>query len=96
MPLPSARALVAGQESCVELGGDDQMQAGAAEEDADGLTRFVGTIALRSWLAFSTLAVVGFVVFLFLDGDDPLRSDDPYIVGLFLGSWPRALRSSSR
>lgn len=39
----------------------------------------------RAWLAFSVLAIVGFTVFLFIDRDDPLRSDDPYLVGFIFG-----------
>lgn len=39
----------------------------------------------RMWLAFSILSIVGFVIFLCIDHDNPLRSDDPYIVGIFFG-----------
>jgi hypothetical protein len=53
---------------------------------AKTVRQFVGTLALRSWLVFSALAVLGFVVFLFLDGDNPLQSDDPYLVGFFFGT----------
>jgi hypothetical protein len=40
---------------------------------------------LRAWLAFSALAIIGASTFLIIDRDDPLRSDDPYLAGIFLG-----------
>ncbi len=39
----------------------------------------------RAWLAFCVVAIIGFTLFLFVDGDDPLRSDDPYLVGFTVG-----------
>ncbi len=49
------------------------------------LARFAGALTLRAWVAFSALAIVGFAVFLRIDGDDPLESDDPYLLGFVFG-----------
>jgi hypothetical protein len=38
---------------------------------------------LRTWLAFSVTAFVAALVFSLLDGDNLLRSDDPYLAGGF-------------
>lgn len=40
----------------------------------------------RAWLAFCLLSFLFALAFLLLDGDNPLRSDDPYIVGFLFGS----------
>jgi hypothetical protein len=45
----------------------------------------LGMAAWKAWLVFSLTAVVGAVLFIFLDGDNPLRSDDPYIAGNLFG-----------
>ena len=47
--------------------------------------QFVRTSLLRCWLGFSALTVLGWAAFLVIDGDNPLRSDDPYLVGLICG-----------
>ncbi len=49
------------------------------------IRQLAGTSALRGWLAFCTLAAIGFVWFWFIDHDNPLQSDDPYLVGFFFG-----------
>ena len=49
--------------------------------NAKDLGRLLGTRVLRAWLASSAFAILGFAVNWFIDGDDPLQSDDPYIVG---------------
>ena len=48
--------------------------------------QLAGISLLRAWLVFSALAVLGFAVLLFIDRDDPLRSDAPYLVGFFVGA----------
>jgi hypothetical protein len=48
--------------------------------------RFFGTALLRAVVAFSALAVHWAIVFVFIDGDNPLRSDDPYLVGFVCGA----------
>lgn len=40
---------------------------------------------MRAWLAFSALGSLGFAAFLYMDGDHPLQSDDPYIAGFTFG-----------
>ena len=49
------------------------------------LIRVIGNLVLRGWLVFSVLAAIGFVLWLIMDRDDPLHSDDPYLAGLFVG-----------
>lgn len=39
----------------------------------------------RAWFAGSAVALPAFVFFAFMDGDNPLYSDDPYIAGLLCG-----------
>lgn len=46
---------------------------------------FVVTSLWRAWLGFAGLTVLGFVAFLIFDHDNPLHSDDPYLVGFILG-----------
>lgn len=41
----------------------------------------IGASALRVWIAFSVSSFVVATAFSILDGDNPLRSDDPYIPG---------------
>lgn len=45
----------------------------------------VGRGALRIWIAFSISSFSLTVVFSILEGDNPLRSDDPYIAGFIAG-----------
>ena len=40
----------------------------------------------RAWLAFCLLSFLFALAFLLIDGNNPLRSDDPYIVGFLFGS----------
>jgi len=53
--------------------------------NAKNFGHFLGISVLRAWLAFSALGVLGFVFFWFMDRDNPLRSDDPYVVGFAFG-----------
>lgn len=46
---------------------------------------FIWLAATRSWLAFCLMSFLFALVFLLIDGDNPLRSDDPYVVGFFFG-----------
>jgi hypothetical protein len=45
-----------------------------------------GRILLRSGAGFGLAGAAGFALYLLLDGDNPLRSDDPYLVGFLLGA----------
>ena len=49
------------------------------------LTR-IGTAALRVWIAFSVSSFVVAVAACILDGDNPMRSDDPYLVGFIVAT----------
>ena len=50
-----------------------------ATTDAGG-EGFAAVIA-RTWLAFSVMTFAGAVAGIVLDGDNPLHSDDPYLMG---------------
>jgi hypothetical protein len=52
----------------------------------NSLVKSITRLLVRAWTAFSEVAVVGFLAFLFLDRDNPFRSDDPYLVGLLFGA----------
>jgi hypothetical protein len=41
--------------------------------------------AFRAWLAFAAWMFLGWSIGILLDGDNPLRSDDPYCIGLIFG-----------
>ena len=51
----------------------------------------VGSGLRRASLAFVVVAYVFGSLFVGVDGDDPLRSDDPYIVGFFCGAVASAM-----
>lgn len=51
------------------------------------LAKFLTPVMLRVCLAANALGIVGFVVALGLGHDDPLRSDDPYILGFLFGGF---------
>ena len=55
------------------------------------LRRLVTASLLRSWLGFSAVTVLAWAAFLDIDRDNPLRSDDPYIVGFFCGGFAAAM-----
>jgi hypothetical protein len=55
------------------------------------LRKFVYTSLVRFWLGFAALSVLGWAAFLVLDGKNPLRSDDPYIVGFLCGGFAGAM-----
>ena len=55
------------------------------------LKQLVMTALRRAWLAMCTLGTVGFLWFWIVDGDNPLRSDDPYLVGLIFGMFAACL-----
>ena len=62
--------------------------------------------SIRAWTAFCALAILGGAMMIAADGDNPLHSDDPYIVGFVFGgigavlsaaySWLAAGRNSPR
>ncbi|MEX0715072.1 MAG: hypothetical protein WD066_00725 [Planctomycetaceae bacterium] len=41
----------------------------------------------RAWLGFTATFILGGAAFILIDGDDPLRSDDPYVVGFATGAF---------
>ena len=43
--------------------------------------------AVRTWIAFSVSSFTFAVLFAIFDGDNPLRSDDPYILGLIAAAF---------
>ena len=43
--------------------------------------------AVRTWIAFSVSSFTFAVLFAIFDGDNPLRSDDPYILGLTVAAF---------
>jgi hypothetical protein len=51
------------------------------------LRKFLSTALLRFWLGFAAITAFGWTVFLVLDGKNPLRSDDHYIVGFLCGGF---------
>jgi hypothetical protein len=55
------------------------------------LRKFVSTALLRFWLGFSALTALSWLVVLVLDGKNPFRSDDPYIVGFLCGGFAGAM-----
>jgi hypothetical protein len=42
-------------------------------------------LLLRSAAVFGVVGLAGFLMYFAVDGDDPARSDDPYLVGMMLG-----------
>jgi hypothetical protein len=47
--------------------------------------RLLSVVLVRGWLAFVVVACLGGGVAIVLDGDNPLQSDDPYLVGFICG-----------
>ena len=45
----------------------------------------VREVAQRTWLAFCGAAILSGTAMCLVDGDHPLRSDDPYLVGMLFG-----------
>lgn len=58
---------------------------------AGGWMNIVQAALGRAWLAASAVAVLGGAAFIAIDHDNPLDSDDPYVIGLFLGCVAGAL-----
>jgi hypothetical protein len=52
---------------------------------------FVVTSLLRAWLGFSALTILGWLMFLAMDRDNPFHSDDPYLVGFLCGAFAAAM-----
>src|SRR5688500_18120090 len=63
------------------LRGGNRMQMKQAE-----WVGLAGGGLMRAWRVFSALAVIWFVVALCIDWDNPLHSDDPYIIGFLFGT----------
>lgn len=51
------------------------------------LRNFVVASLFRSWLGFSALTILGWLMFLAMDRDNPFHSDDPYLVGFLCGGF---------
>ena len=51
---------------------------------------FISLALVRAWVAFVIIAVLAGVAFT-IDGDDPLRSDDPYVLGYACGVFAAAM-----
>jgi hypothetical protein len=49
------------------------------------LLRWIATSMWRAWLGFAGLTVFGFVASYAMEVENPLRSDDPYLMGFLMG-----------
>jgi hypothetical protein len=47
--------------------------------------QLISLTLVRAWVAFVIIGVLAGIAVLALDGDDPLRSDDPYVAGFACG-----------